>query len=167
MKTNVLGIRFDNLTPADAIAQGADLLTQPGFHYAVTPNPEFILTAEQDADFARILNAADLVLPDGIGVIYSARILGTPLTGRVTGIDFAAGLLAHLDKTGGRLFLLGAKPGVAEEAGRRLARDYPGLTVCGTHDGYFKEDAPVVQAIRDAAPDLPNASCATFPIWFL
>ncbi len=154
MKINVLGIRFDNLTPEEAAAQGADLLTDPGFHYVVTPNPEFVLAAEKDEEFRAVLNGADMVIPDGIGVVYSARILGTPLKGRVTGIDFASAMLSHLNKTGGRLFLLGAKPGVAEEAGRRICESYPGLTLCGTHDGYFKEDAPVVQAVRDASPDL-------------
>lgn len=156
MKIDVLGIRFDSLTPEEAALRGAELLSSPGFHYAVTPNPEFILTAEKDDLFRCILNGADLVLPDGIGVIYSARLLGTPLAGRVTGVGFAADMLHALDKLGGRLFLLGAKPGVAEEAGRRIGAQYPGLTVCGTQDGYFKEQDQerVLQTIRDAAPDL-------------
>lgn len=156
MKINVLGIRFDSLTPEEAARRGGELLSAPGFHYAVTPNPEFILSAEKDDLFRNILNGADLVLPDGIGVIYSAKLLGTPLAGRVTGVGFAGDMLTALDKLGGRLFLLGAKPGVAEEAGRRIAAQYPGLTVCGTQDGYFKEDEQerVLQAIRDAAPDL-------------
>lgn len=154
MKVNVLGVQFDNVTPEEALARGAQLLAEPGFHYVVTPNPEFILAAEQDGLFRRILNAADLVLPDGIGVIYSAKLLGTPLKGRCPGIEFAEGMLAHLDKAGGRLFLLGAKPGVAEEAGRRICERYPGIVLCGTHDGYFKEDEPVVQAIQEARPDL-------------
>lgn len=94
------------------------MLEQDQFHYVVTPNPEFILAAEKDADFRQVLNSADLVIPDGIGVVYSAKILGTPLKERVPGIEFAADMLAKLDQMGGRLYLLGAKPGVAQEAGR-------------------------------------------------
>ena len=154
MKINVLGVRFDNVTPEEAVARGVELMAQPGFHYVVTPNPEFVLAAEKDAQFRQVLNGADLVIPDGIGVIYSAKLLGTPLKSRVPGIDFSAGMLAHMDKVGGRVFLLGAKPGVAEEAGRRIKAQFPGLTICGTHDGYFKDDAPVVQIIKDACPDL-------------
>ncbi len=154
MKINVLGVRFDNLTADEALARGAQLLAEPGFHYVVTPNPEFILASEKDEEFRSILNAADLVLPDGIGVVYSAKLLGTPLKGRCPGIEFAEGMLAHLDNVGGRLFLLGAKPGVAEEAGRRICEKHPGIILCGTHDGYFKEDEPVVQAIQAARPDL-------------
>ena len=154
LKINVLGVHFDNVTQEEALEHGARLLAEPGFHYVVTPNPEFILAAEKDAQFRSILNAADLVLADGIGVIYSAKLLGTPLKGRCPGIEFAEGMLTHLDKTGGRLFLLGAKPGVAEEAGHRICDKHPGIVLCGTHDGYFKDDEPVVQMIQDAHPDL-------------
>ena len=154
MKINVLGIEFDALNAQQALEHGAMLLDRPGFHYVVTPNPEFILAAEQDAEFRNVLNAADLVLPDGIGVIYSAKLLGTPLKGRVPGIEFADGMLAELNRRGGRLFLLGAKPGVAEQAGANICAQFPNLVLCGTHDGYFKEDAPVVEEIRQARPDL-------------
>lgn len=154
MKINVLGVHFDNVTPDEAVERGAALMAQPGFHYVVTPNPEFVLAAEKDEEFRTVLNGADLVIPDGIGVIYAAKLLGTPLKSRVPGIDFSAGMLAHMDRVGGRVFLLGAKPGVAEQAAANIAKDYPNLTICGTHDGYFKEDEPVVQAIREAAPDL-------------
>ena len=154
MKINVLGVRFDNVTPEEAVARGAELMGQPGFHYVVTPNPEFVLAAEKDAQFRSVLNGADLVIPDGIGVVYSAKLLGTPLKSRVPGIEFSAGMLAHMDKVGGRVFLLGAKPGVAELAAANIAKDYPNLTICGTHDGYFKEDEPVVQAVKAAQADL-------------
>lgn len=154
MKIDVLGVAFDDLTLDEAVARGEGLLDAGGFHYVVTPNPEFVLAAEKDSAFRAVLNGADLTIPDGIGVVHAAKLLGTPLKGRVPGIDFASGMLAVLARRGGRLFLLGAKPGVAEEAGRRIATQYPGLTVCGTHDGYFKEDAPILRQIADAAPDL-------------
>ena len=154
MKTDILGIRFDDLTREEAAQAGAGLLRSGSFHYVVTPNPEFILASEKDPEFRRILNEADLVLPDGIGVVYSAKILGTPLKERVPGIDFAADMLAQLNEIGGRLFLLGAKPGVAEEAGSRICAQYPNLVLCGTHDGYFQTDDPVVDQIRAARADV-------------
>ncbi len=154
LKTEILGIRFDNLTRQEAAQRGKELLAESRFHYAVTPNPEFILAAEQDPAFRDALNGADLVLPDGVGVVYSARILGTPLKERVPGIEFATDMLACLNETGGRLYLLGAKPGVAEEAGRRIALDYPNLVVCGTHDGYFKDEEAAVLKVAAARPDL-------------
>lgn len=154
MKRDILGVNFDDLTLEEAIDAGTRLIEAPGFHYAVTPNPEFILAARKDEAFRAILNAADLAVPDGIGVIYAARLLGTPLKQKVPGIDLANGLLAHMARSGKSLYLLGAKPGVAETAGKRLQGRYPGLAVCGVHDGYFQEDAPVAAEIRAAAPDV-------------
>ena len=154
MKTDILGIQFDNLTREEAKEAGAVLLRSPEFHYAVTPNPEFILAADKDLEFQKILNQADLVLPDGIGVVYSAKILGTPLKGRVAGFDFACDMLDVLDEMGGRLYLLGAKPGVAEEAGRRILESHPNIVLCGVHDGYFKDSDPVAREVAQAQPDL-------------
>lgn len=154
MKTDILGIQFDNLTREEAKEAGAALLRSPEFHYAVTPNPEFILAADKDLEFQKILNQADLVLPDGIGVVYSAKILGTPLKGRVAGFDFACDMLDVLNEMGGRLYLLGAKPGVAEEAGRRILESHPSIVLCGTHDGYFKDSDPVAREVAQAQPDL-------------
>ena len=154
LKTDILGVGIDDLGLEGAVAAGKELLTREGFHYVVTPNPEFILSAKKDEKFRRVLNNADLSLADGIGVIYAAKILGRPLQGRAPGVDFAQALMSHLAQTGHSLFLLGAKPGVAEQAAENLRAAYPGLMICGTHDGYFKEDGPVIEAIRAAKADV-------------
>lgn len=154
LKTDILGIRFDNLTREEARQAGAQLLQSPDFHYVVTPNPEFILAAEKDLEFQKILNKADLVLPDGIGVVYSSKILGTPLKERVAGFDFACDMLEELDKLGGRLYLLGSKPGVAETAAKNISQAHPNIVICGTHDGYFKDSDPVAREVAAAQPDL-------------
>ena len=154
MKTEILGIGFDDLSRQEAARRGAELLEEDKFHYVVTPNPEFILAAEKDADFRAVLNGADLVLPDGIGVVYSAKILGTPLKERVPGIEFAADMLACLNEMGGRLFLLGAKPGVAQKAGENILARYPNIVLCGARDGYFKDEEAVLLEVAAARPDL-------------
>ena len=154
MRTDVLGVGFDDLTLDEAVQTGSGLVEADGFHYAVTPNPEFILAARKNPEFKQALLGADLVLADGIGVIYSAKILGRPLKSKVPGIDFAQRLVAWMAEHGKRLFLLGAKPGVAELAAANLKAAYPGLIVCGTHDGYFQEDGPVVKAIQESAADV-------------
>ena len=155
MKIDVLGVSFDNVTMAEAVAAGVALVEQEGTGYVVTPNPEFILEARKNPDFGKVLAGAALTIPDGIGVIYSAKILGTPLKEKVAGVAFAAGLMNEMAKKGQRLFLLGAKPGIAEKAGEKLMQQYPGLVVCGTHDGYFKaEESPAVaEEIRNTGAD--------------
>lgn len=154
LRTDVLGIGFDNVTQDEAVDRAMALIAAGGSHYVVTPNAEFVQMARGDSRFRDLLNQADLVLPDGIGVVYASKILGRPLKGRVPGVDFAAALCGRMAREGGRLFLLGAKPGVAELAAAELKQRYPGLQICGTHDGYFQEDGPVVEEIRTAAADV-------------
>jgi len=154
MRIHVLGVGFDNMTMEQAVAEGVRLMNTEGTHYAVTPNPEIVEVCREDPEALAAVNGADLVLADGIGVIYGARMLGTPLKGRVPGIEFAKALMARMAESGKSLFLLGAKPGVAEQAADNLRREYPGLKIAGVRDGYFQEDAPVVEAIRESGADV-------------
>lgn len=153
MRIDVLGVGFDNLTMAEAVERGMELVRSPGPHYVVTPNPEIVEVCREDSGARAAVNGADLVLPDGIGVIKGAAMLGTPLKEKTPGIEFAMGLMGKMAERGKSLYLLGAKPGVAEQAAARLKAQYSGLKIAGTHDGYFKEDAPVVEAIRESGAD--------------
>ena len=154
MRIDVLGVGFDNITMDQAVAEGVRLMDTAGAHYVVTPNPEIVETCRQDGEAMEAVNGADLVLADGIGVIYGAKLLGTPLKGRVTGIGFAQGLMGEMAQNGKSLFLLGAKPGVAEKAADKLRTAYPGLQIAGTRDGYFQEDGPVLEEIRASGADV-------------
>ncbi len=97
-----------------------------------------------------------------MGVVHAAKILGRPLKGRVPGIDFASALMGRMAGTGRRLYLLGAAPGVAEQAAVNLRAAYPGLVVCGARDGYFQDDGPVIEDIRRARADVVFV-CLGFP----
>ena len=154
MRINVLGVGFNNMTMEQAVAEGVRLMNTEGAHYAVTPNPEIVEVCRQDLQALAAVNGADLVLADGIGIIYGAKMLGTPLKGRVPGIEFAKELMARMAESGRTLFLLGAKPGVAEKAAERLREQYPGLKIAGARDGYFQDDGPVVEAIRESGADV-------------
>ena len=154
MRIDVLGVGFDSLTIEEAVTRAKALMTERRAAYVVTPNPEIVMACRERLETMQAVNAADLVLPDGIGVIYGARILGTPLKTKLPGIDFIQALMADMAKEGKSVFLLGAKPGVAEAAAEKLKAQYPGLAVVGTQDGYFKEDAPVIEAVNAAQPDL-------------
>ena len=154
MRVDVLGVGFDNLTLDEAVERGSALLRAGGTHYVVTPNPEIVEVCRENPAAREAVNGAALVLPDGIGVIKGAAMLGTPLRERVPGIEFAARLLENMAGEGLSLYLLGAKPGVAETAAERLKERYPGLRIAGVHDGYFQEDGPVIEAIRAARADV-------------
>ena len=153
MRVDVLGVGFDNLTLDEAVERGSALLRAGGTHYVVTPNPEIVEVCRENPAAREAVNGAALVLPDGIGVIKGAAMLGTPLRERVPGIEFAARLLENMAGEGLSLYLLGAKPGVAETAAERLKERYPGLRIAGVHDGYFQEDGPIVEEIRQSGAD--------------
>lgn len=154
MRIDVLGVGFDNLTLDEAVERALALIENRNGAYVVTPNPEIVQLCVENPDAARAVNGADIVLPDGIGVVKGAALLGTPLKGRVPGIDFALELISRLAKEGKSVFLFGARPGVAQLAAGNLARSYPGIVIAGTCNGYFNDDAPIIEIINAAKPDL-------------
>lgn len=153
-RVDVLGVGFDNVTPEEAAARALALMAERRAAWTATPNPEIVMLARENPALREALSRADLVLPDGVGVVKGARILGTPLRGKVPGIDFAEAVMARLADRGGCVYLFGAKPGVAEKAGAALTARHPGLRLAGTSDGYFDDDAPIREKITRAAPDL-------------
>ncbi len=154
MKIDVMGVQFDNVTMNEALAQAISLLPERRGAYVVTPNSEIVYEAIRDESLRTLLNRADLVLPDGAGVVLGSKLLKTPLKEKVAGVDFADRLLGHLAETGGTVYFLGGKPGIAQLAGKKLLEKYPDLTICGMADGYFTDEAAVVAAIQAAKPDV-------------
>lgn len=154
MKTDVLGVKYDNVTMEEALQIGRQLLQGEKAAYCVTPNAEMAYEALHDAEFCALLNGADLVLPDGAGVVLGAKILKTPLRQKVAGIEFAQNLLPILEETGAKLYLLGSKPGVAELAAEKMLQKHPNLKICGMQDGYFQDEDAVVRQVNEAGADV-------------
>ena len=148
LKQNILGLNFDNVTMEEALEIGEQLLQNPSASVVVTPNAEIAYDAYKDSSFCSLLNQADLMLPDGAGVVLAAKLRKTPLKGKVAGIDFAAGMLRIFAKNGAPLFLLGSKPGVGEAAAEKMKQMAPGLQICGIADGYFKDEDAVISMIN-------------------
>lgn len=100
-----------------------------------TVNPEFLVTALDDREFAAVLDSVDLALPDGIGLLLAGRWLGEPIAKRATGVDTVVDLASVAVAQGKSLFLLGGAPGVAEETALALRRHVPSLQIAGTYVG--------------------------------
>lgn len=154
MKQTIMGVQIDNVSMAEAVASGCRLVESGGTHYVVTPNSEIIYAARKNQELKEVLNRAGLALPDGIGVVYAGKILGTPLKEKVAGIEFGTAMLGRAAERGWSVYFLGAKPGVAQEAARRMQNRFPGLIVAGTADGYFQEDGPAVEQIKASGADI-------------
>lgn len=153
MKTDVLGVLYDNVTMQEALARGREILLGDKACYCVTPNAEMAYEALHDESFRAVLNGAELVLPDGAGVVLGAKILKTPLKQKVAGIEFAQNMLPVMEELGTRLYLLGSKPGVAELAAEKMRQKHPKLQICGISDGYFKDEDEVVAKINAVQAD--------------
>lgn len=162
MRIEVMGVPFDNVTMDEALSAADRLLEQPGASICVTPNSEMVYESLSDDTLRSILCQADLILPDGAGVVLGAKILGSPLKQKVAGIDFARNLMARSAGSSRSFYFLGAKPGIAELAAEKLRASYPGLNICGMQDGYFQDEAQVVRAINEKKPDVLFV-CLGFP----
>jgi len=134
-RIDILGIQVDNVTYEEAIARMQEFISDGQPHQVVTVNPEFIVTARDDPHFARVLNEAHLALPDGQGLLWASRILGTPLRERVTGVDTVIRMAAVAAGEGHRVYFLGAAEGVGDAAAQELSLRYPKLQIVGTYAG--------------------------------
>lgn len=151
----ILGVRVDDVTLPEAVECVREWVRagHGSLRHVVTVNPEFIIAARRDAQFRATLEAAELATADGVGVTLAARLLGRPLRERVTGVDLVEALAAAEDPAL-RLFLLGAGPGIAEQAAAELTRRFPGCVIVGTWPGSPREeDAPeILERLRAARP---------------
>lgn len=145
---DVLGIPVAKLTVAGARREIAGLLEAPGPSLCVYVNAHSINLAHADAAYRSVVLGADLVLGDGAGVAIAARIGGDRLPANLNGSDFNPVILEEAAAQGRSVYFLGAKAGVAERAARALCQRIPGLTVAGTHDGYFDDDEAVIAEIK-------------------
>lgn len=151
-----LGIPVHNVDSRESLQILDGFIRERKPRQVVTVNPEFVMAARRDAAFRDVLLRADLSLPDGVGLLLAARILGTPLKERVTGVDTVMRVAALAAERGYRLYLLGAAPGVAEEAAARLTQANPGLRIVGTYAGSPapEEEDAIVARVTAAAPDV-------------
>lgn len=119
----------------------------------VTINPEMISAAQKNSDFAEIINSAELVVADGIGVEIGLKILGYKVK-RIAGIDLGKALVEKFTASGKSVAMIGAKPGVVDSAIENLSKEYQNLNVVYSHDGYFDNDEDIIESVISANPDL-------------
>lgn len=143
-QARILGVKVDCLDMRSALSEIERFVDEGGPHLVATVNPEFVMRAQRDHAFARVLASAELCLPDGTGVVWAARRQGCDLLGPVTGVDLVQPLAEMCARRGFRMFLLGAAPGVADELADRMRATNPGLEVAahaGAPDAAHDEEA--------------------------
>jgi N-acetylglucosaminyldiphosphoundecaprenol N-acetyl-beta-D-mannosaminyltransferase len=148
-----LGVRVDDVTIDEAVDVIAGFVAKRTPRQVATVNPEFVMAARRDPQFKRVLEGADLCVPDGVGLTWASRLLGRRLRGRVPGVDLVWRLAAAGADAGWRLFFLGGFGGVGERTAERLHAAYPALIVAGAYEGH-PHDPEALSRVRQAQPDI-------------
>ncbi len=156
----MLGVPLHNVDTAETLECVKNFIEEGGPHQVCTPNVDFIMQAKKDSEFFRILNHAQLSVPDGMWVVYASRFLGTPLKENVKGRILVVNLCRQASELGHSVFLLGGDPGVADRAAEILKEQFPNLEVVGTlapplgFDKNQSENDEVIEKLRQAKPDI-------------
>lgn len=152
-RTEVLGVPLDCLSMGGTVDCIRQYLSGEDFHLVVTLGAEMVMRAQEDREFFQAVQDASLVVPDSIGTVWAARRAGAELRERVPGVELIQVMAQQLGPAM-RVFLLGSGPGVAELAAEQLLRIGPGIQIAGTRDGYFQDDAEVVQQIHESGANV-------------
>lgn len=153
---SILGVRLHAVTTAQTLAWLETAVSAHIPRQICTANPEFVMAAQRDPAFHEVLNTADLVLPDGVGLLWAARWRKRQLPERVAGSDLVYRIAELAGQHGWRLYFLGAAEGVAERAATRLQTLYPGWQLAGAFAGspHVEDEATLVARIQAAQPDI-------------
>lgn len=153
---NILGVKFNRVTMEQALEKIDSLMKDSRPQLIVTANTEMVMMANHDPLLFEIIKRAALVVPDGIGIVWASRMLKKPLYERVPGVELMDALLEKSAQKGWKVFFLGAKPGIAEQAAANAQKKYAGLHVVGTDHGYFnkEQEQEVLVTIKAAEPDI-------------
>jgi N-acetylglucosaminyldiphosphoundecaprenol N-acetyl-beta-D-mannosaminyltransferase len=151
-----MGCAVDNLSMEETLRQVDAFIRSGKPHQHVVVNVDKIVKANRDPGLRQIINDCDLINADGMPVVWASRLLGRPLKERVTGIDLFEALMKRSAEKGWRVFLLGAREEVVGGVARIYPARYPGLTLAGYRNGYWKpeEEEGVVAAIAATRPDI-------------
>jgi N-acetylglucosaminyldiphosphoundecaprenol N-acetyl-beta-D-mannosaminyltransferase len=155
----VLGLPLANVTASEAVEEIERLILSGGTHQVATANLDFWLNSLNDVHLHRIIAGCSLVLPDGMPLVWISRLLGNPLKERVSGVDMVPMLAELSARKGYGIYLLGGRPGVAEQATKVLQEAYPGVNIVGHHapplvDLERMDHGDTLDRIRQAKPDI-------------
>ena len=156
MRIQMMGCWVDNLTMEETLGTVENFIHSGQPHQHVVVNVDKIVKASRDPVLRNIINGCDLINADGMPVVWASRLLGKPLKERVTGVDLFESLMERSAEKGWRVFLLGAREEVVSRVAQIYPARYPGLTIAGYRNGYWKpeDEAGVANAIAATRPDI-------------
>lgn len=156
MKCKILGVNIDTYSFNESLEICKGYLKSIKSHMIFTPNPENIIIANDNLEFMKILNAGDLVIPDGIGIVLASKLYKNKIKERVTGYDLSLALLNYIKDTDFTVYFFGSAVKVAERAKANMEAEFKGLNVVGYHDGidFEKKSQEIIDDINTKRPDM-------------
>ncbi|MDP4096074.1 WecB/TagA/CpsF family glycosyltransferase [Paenibacillus sp. P96] len=152
----IFGLLVSRLDMQQTVAWLTAAVSSRRPHQIITANPIMVMTALENADYMNVMRSAELLVPDGTGVVWAAEVAGMPVAERVAGFDLMHELFKVGETRGWKVYLLGSTAEVIQATAARLKELYPGVVICGIRDGFFgpDQDDEVIRAIREVEPDL-------------
>lgn len=150
-KVKLLGFNIDTFDFESAVSYAKNLIITKKGGQIITINPEMIEAGLKNPDFGRILNNADLVIPDGVGVQIGLKIKGLNIE-RIAGIEFSRRLIEECSKNSFPIALIGAKPHIIQKASKNLKSEFENLNISYKQDGYFQDAEKVLLELKEKAP---------------
>lgn len=153
---SVLGIKLKSYSMSEIIDKIKVNIKEDKQAFIITANTEIVMLGKKDAEFKKVLENADFVIPDGIGVVWAGRYFGYEVPERVAGFDLAQELLEMANENSLSVFFFGASPGVAQKAMENAKLKYAKLNCVGCRDGFFTLDdtKEIVEQINSARADI-------------
>lgn len=148
----ILGIKIDNVDMNRAVERATSYLSQDKLKMVFTPNPEMVINATKNEELKEALNNSDMNIPDGNGIVWASKKIKKPLSERVAGFDFIHKLFDFGKNSDIKFYLLGAKPEIVKKAKENLENQ--GVNIAGFHDGYFKDEQPIIDEINSLDVDV-------------
>ena len=153
MSVKLLGLKIDDFSFEGAVQKALELLKEDKVSQVVTINPEMFSQAKKDSGFKKIVEEAEMVVPDGVGVKLALKLKGQNVQ-RIAGIDFAKRLLEESSKNGISVGIVGAKEEIITKAVKELQTSIEGLNIVYYHNGYFSDDNEIYNGLKETSPRL-------------
>lgn len=154
MKENILGINVCTMDYQTLISAIDNDIKTNKKSFCVAINPEKVIKAKSDPKLKSLLNRATYQIPDGTGIVIASRIKGGNINSRITGIDLMDHICKLAEKQNYKIYLYGAKPGIANQAKQKLEEKYPDIKIVGTTNGYEKNNDQIINNINASEADI-------------
>jgi N-acetylglucosaminyldiphosphoundecaprenol N-acetyl-beta-D-mannosaminyltransferase len=149
----ILGVKIHNVVMGKAIECIEEMIHSGKSNLVITLGTEMVMVAQNNPNFRDLVNRSPLVLPDGGGLLWASKVLGTPLQERIAGIDLLESLCKLSQEKQWKIFFLGGKPGIAELASQKIRIKFPKINILGTHHGFFSQ-TEISSILKNQKPDI-------------